>query len=140
MGEKQRIEQRKMEKWERKKTKKENEVLAGLDIGKKLEALAGGIQTSEAPPVLLGEVKVAKDEPEIKKEEPDDEEDDDCDGVPLDDTDKVAEVAALKHHVIPGGLLEPEQRDTVKLNIKMAPRKMIQRSNVKKTFVLKKKK
>jgi len=141
--EKQRVDQRKKEKWEKKKTKKENEVLAGLDIGKKLEALAGGSQPEPSGPVLLGEVKVAKDEPEVKKEvkdEPDDEDDDDCDGVPLDETDKVAEVAGLKHHVIPGGLLEPEQRDTVKLNIKMAPRKMIQRGNVKKTFMLKKKK
>ena len=79
--EKQRVDQRKKEKWEKKKTKKENEVLgklfnkqnftenykiffqAGLDIGKKLEALAGGSQPEPSGPVLLGEVKVAKDEP-----------------------------------------------------------------------------
>ena len=50
--------------------------------------------------------KEVKDEPNI------DEDDDDVDGVPMDDEDKVAEKAKFRHPAIPGGLLEPEQRNT----------------------------
>ena len=58
-----------------------------------------------APPSvpLLGEHKIkpeVKDEPKVK-EEPEDDDDDDVDGVPMED-DKVAEQAKLKHHTIPG--------------------------------------
>ena len=88
-----------------------------------------------------------------------------------DGEDKVAEKAKFRHPAIPGGLLEPEQRNTgiddnndsktkilkrianglfrirflkwssfkVKLALKMQPKKMIQRNNVKKTFTIKKK-
>jgi len=68
------------------------------------------------------------------------DDDEDVDGVPMEDgEDKVAEKAKFRHPAIPGGLLEPEQRNTVKLALKMQPKKMIQRNNVKKTFTIKKK-
>merc|ERR1719197_104465 len=68
---------------------------------------------------------------EVKKEvkdEPKSDDDEDVDGVPMEDgEDKVAEKAKFRHPAIPGGLLEPEQRNTVKLALKMQPKKMIQR-------------
>jgi len=126
--EKQRIEKRKEEKAEKRKQKKEG--VLGLEIGNNNPA-------TKPETVILGEVKVKDEVKKEIKEEADS--DDDVDGVPMED-DKVAEVAKIKHHVIPGGLLEPEQRDTVKLALKMQPRKMVQRSNVKKNFIIKAKK
>jgi len=101
--EKQRIETRKREKAEKKKQKQEG--VLGLEIG-------NNNQSAKQETVILGEVKVKDEVKQEIKEEADS--DDDVDGVPMEE-DKVAEVAKLKHHVIPGGLLEPEQRDTVKL-------------------------
>ena len=54
---------------------------------------------------------------EVKKEVNDepksDDDDEDVDGVPMEDgEDKVAETAKFRHPAIPGGLLEPEQRNT----------------------------
>ena len=53
---------------------------------------------------------------EVKKEvkdEPKSDDDEDVDGVPMEDgEDKVAETAKFRHPAIPGGLLEPEQRNT----------------------------
>ena len=53
---------------------------------------------------------------EVKKEvkdEPKSDDDEDVDGVPMEDgEDKVAEKAKFRHPAIPGGLLEPEQRNT----------------------------
>ena len=53
---------------------------------------------------------------EVKKEvkdEPKSDDDEDVDGVPMEDgEDKVAEKAKFRHPAIPGGLLEPQQRNT----------------------------
>ena len=79
---------------------------------------------------------------EIKKEiKEENDEDDDVDGIPMDETeDKIAEQAKMRSRIVPGGLAEPEQRDTVKLAVKIEPKKMIQRNTgVKKSFIVKKK-
>ena len=75
--------------------------ILGMDIGAKLQSMANGGAPPSVP--LLGEHKIkpeVKDEPKVK-EEPEDDDDDDVDGVPMED-DKVAEQAKLKHHTIPG--------------------------------------
>ena len=67
--------------------------------------------------------------------------DEDVDGVPLDDVkgpgvpDPVT--LAMRHPVIPGGLLEPEQRQQVTLSLGIKPQKVLKRNNVKKAFVVK---
>ena len=48
-------------------------------------------------------------ETKIKKEAEEDE--DDVDGVPIEESGPDPAMLAMRHHVIPGGLAEPEQRD-----------------------------
>ena len=80
---------------------------------------------------------------EIKQEikEENDDDDGDVDGVPMEEgDDKIAEQAKMRSRIIPGGLAEPEQRNAVKLAVKIEPKKLIQRNTgVKKAFVVKKK-
>merc|ERR1711953_1230058 len=103
-------------------------------LEKKLEKQMKKIQKQ------LEKEKLRVEEKKEVKDEPKSDDDEDVDGVPMEDgEDKVAEKAKFRHPAIPGGLLEPEQRNTVKLALKMQPKKMIQRNNVKKTFTVKKK-
>ena len=78
---------------------------------------------------------VVGQEPKIKKEE--DDEDEDVDGVPLEESGPDPTMLAMRHHVIPGGLAEPEQRDQVKLKLALSAPKVMKRNNVKKAFTIK---
>merc|ERR1711937_815898 len=66
----------------------------------------------------------------IKKEAEEDE--DDVDGVPIEESGPDPAMLAMRHHVIPGGLAEPEQRDQVKLKLALSAPKVMKRNNVKK--------
>ena len=74
------------------------------------------------------------------KLEPEDDEED-VDGVPLPDEPKGPDPAtlAMRHPMIPGGLLEAEQRNQVTLALKIQPSKIMKRNTVKKTFIIKNK-
>lgn len=85
-------------------------------------------------------VKTEVSENKIPKMEADDDEED-VDGVPLPDEPKGPDPAtlAMRHPMIPGGLLEAEQRDQVTLALKIQPTKLIKRNTGKKTFIIKSK-
>lgn len=128
--EKLRVEERRREKAEAKaKRKIDREEAAKNNLGGEKK-----IKVEDGTQGQTGEVKK-----EVKDELKSDD-DEDVDGVPIEDgEDKIAEKAKFRHPAIPGGLLEAEQRTTVKLALKMQPKKMVQRNNVKKTFLIKKK-
>lgn len=78
---------------------------------------------------------------EEKEKVEEEEDDEDVDGVPLDESKGPDPVAlAMRHPTIPGGLMEAEQREQVTLSLKMQPSKLIEKkSSIKRAFIVKRK-